>query len=97
LDTYLKSTGLNSDPNHVFKVENGVLHISGTEFGYLITKPEFQNYICVLSSSGAREPSLPGKDTLAIAEFSTMCGANRKSGRAPSSFRLWKVEPATSG
>ena len=44
LDTYLKSSGLNSDPNHVFNVENGVLHISGTEFGYLITKREFQNY-----------------------------------------------------
>jgi len=43
-DTFLKSKGLNSDPDHVFQVEHGVIHISGTEFGYIITKQEFQNY-----------------------------------------------------
>lgn len=43
-DSFLKSTGLNSDPDHVFKVEDSVIHISGTEFGYLITKRDFDNY-----------------------------------------------------
>ncbi len=43
-DTFLKSTGLNSDPNGVFKVENGVIHISGKEFGYIVTKQEYKNY-----------------------------------------------------
>ena len=43
-DTFLRSDGLNSDPNHVFTVEHGVVHVSGTEFGYIITKQEFQNY-----------------------------------------------------
>src|SRR6201987_5729277 len=43
-DTFLKSTGLNSDPSHVFVVENGVVHVSGTEFGYFITKEEYKNY-----------------------------------------------------
>ncbi len=43
-DTFLNSKGLNSDPDHVFQVEHGVIHISGTEFGYIITKQEFQNY-----------------------------------------------------
>jgi hypothetical protein len=43
-DSFLKSKGLNSDPDHVFKVEDGVIHVSGTEFGYLITKREFDNY-----------------------------------------------------
>ena len=43
-DTFLKSTGLNSDPNHVFTVENGVVHVSGTEFGYFITKQDYKNY-----------------------------------------------------
>jgi hypothetical protein len=43
-DTFLKSKGLNSDPDHVFKVEDGVIQVSGTEFGYIITKQEFQNY-----------------------------------------------------
>ncbi len=43
-DTFLKSKGLNNDPDHVFKVENGVIHVSGTELGYIITKQDFQNY-----------------------------------------------------
>jgi hypothetical protein len=43
-DTFLKEHGLNNDPDHVFLVENGVIHISGKEFGYVITKKEFANY-----------------------------------------------------
>src|ERR1700733_14113374 len=42
-DTFLKSTGLNSDPEHVFQVENGVIHVSGKEMGYLITKKAYQS------------------------------------------------------
>jgi len=42
-DTFLKSTGLNADPKHVFQVEHGVIHISGQEFGYIITKQEYRN------------------------------------------------------
>src|SRR5216684_1190868 len=43
-DTFLKEHGLNNDPDHVFRVENGVIHVSGKEFGYLVTKKEFANY-----------------------------------------------------
>ena len=43
-DTFLKTEGLNSDPNHVFTVENGTVHVSGTEMGYIITKQPYQNY-----------------------------------------------------
>src|SRR5258708_1305364 len=43
-DTFLKTQGLNHDPDHVFLVENGVIHVSGKEFGYIITKKEFANY-----------------------------------------------------
>ena len=43
-DTFLPSTGLNSDPAHVFTVENGVIHVSGTEMGYIVTKQEYKNY-----------------------------------------------------
>jgi hypothetical protein len=43
-DTFLTSAGLNSDPGHVFQVENGVIHVSGKEFGYLITKKTYQNF-----------------------------------------------------
>jgi hypothetical protein len=43
-DTFLKSKGLNSDPEHVFNVEKGVIHVSGEEMGYIITKQPYQNY-----------------------------------------------------
>ena len=43
-DIFLKSKGLNSDPEHVFQIENRVIHISGKEFGYIITKKGYENY-----------------------------------------------------
>src|SRR5260370_271349 len=43
-DTFLKSKGLNSDPDHVFQVENGVIHISGKEMGYIITKKTYHDF-----------------------------------------------------
>jgi hypothetical protein len=43
-DSFLKTKGLNNDPEHVFTFENGVIHVSGAEFGYLITKQEYANY-----------------------------------------------------
>jgi hypothetical protein len=43
-DRFLKTKGLNNDPEKVFQVENGLIHISGAEYGYLITKKEFGDY-----------------------------------------------------
>jgi hypothetical protein len=43
-DTFIRGKGLNYDPDHVFQVENGVIHVSGKEFGYLITKSSYHNY-----------------------------------------------------
>lgn len=43
-DVFLKDTGLNSDANHVFAVEHGVIHVSGKQMGYIITKQEYSNY-----------------------------------------------------
>lgn len=43
-DTFLKTNGLNNDPDQVFRFEDGMIHVSGTEFGYLITKDDFADY-----------------------------------------------------
>jgi hypothetical protein len=43
-DTFLKNKGLNSDPNHVFKLEDGMIHVSGKEMGYLITHQSYHNF-----------------------------------------------------
>ncbi len=43
-DIFLTAHGLNSDPSGVFKVEDGAVHVSGTEMGYIITQQEYTNY-----------------------------------------------------
>ncbi len=43
-DTLLEKQGIGNDPNKVFQVEKGVLHISGQEFGGLVTQKEYGNY-----------------------------------------------------
>jgi hypothetical protein len=43
-DTFLEKRGLNNDPEKVFQVENGMLHISGAEFGGLVTQKQYDNY-----------------------------------------------------
>jgi hypothetical protein len=42
--TYIKDKGKNIDPNKVFTVQKGQIHISGQEFGCITTNDEFQNY-----------------------------------------------------
>jgi hypothetical protein len=42
--TFLKGKGINSDPNKVFTVQNGLIRISGQEFGCITTNKEFANY-----------------------------------------------------
>lgn len=41
---YLKDKGKNNDPNQVFTVSNGMIRISGEEFGCITTDEEFENY-----------------------------------------------------
>jgi hypothetical protein len=43
-DTFLKTKGLNADPDQVFKVEDGLIHVSGKEMGYIITHDSFHDY-----------------------------------------------------
>jgi hypothetical protein len=43
-DILLEKHGINNDPDKVFQVEKGMLHISGEEFGGLVTQKEYGNY-----------------------------------------------------
>ena len=43
-NTYLKGSGLNNDPKKVFRVRDGVIDVSGEEYGYFITKNTYENY-----------------------------------------------------
>ncbi len=46
--TYLKDRGKNVDPNKVFTVHDGMLHISGQEFGCVTSDEEFENFHLVM-------------------------------------------------
>lgn len=43
-DTLLRSKGLNNDPEKIFQVEHGVIHVSGNDFGGIVTQKEYENY-----------------------------------------------------
>ena len=43
-DTFIRGRGLNSDPEHIFQVEDGLIHISGHDMGYIITKRSFHRF-----------------------------------------------------
>jgi len=42
--SFLPSKGKNNDPEKVFAVERGMLHISGKEFGYICTEKAYRNF-----------------------------------------------------
>jgi hypothetical protein len=43
--TFLKSRGKDNDINNVFSVEDGAIHVSGTEYGGITTNEEYENYV----------------------------------------------------
>ena len=43
-DIKIRDRELNRDPNDVFQVQDGVIRASGKEYGYIITKKEYENY-----------------------------------------------------
>jgi len=42
--TFLQDEGKNKDTKGVFKVHDGVIHVSGQTFGYISTEKEYENY-----------------------------------------------------
>jgi len=43
-DTFIRGRGLNADPEHIFRVEDGVIHVSGREMGYIVTRQSFHRF-----------------------------------------------------
>jgi hypothetical protein len=61
-DTFLRDKGLNSDPDKVFQVRNGMVHVSGTEYGYFITQQEYENYYLRLEFKWGDATHAPRQD-----------------------------------
>ncbi len=47
-NSFLRSGGKNNDTGKVFSVTNGLLHITGKEFGYIVTERSFTNFHLVV-------------------------------------------------
>lgn len=60
--TYLEKHGKDTDPDHVFRVENGAVHVSGAEFGYIITDKEYENYYLHVMFRWGEQTYEPRKD-----------------------------------
>jgi hypothetical protein len=46
--TFIKDRGRDNDPNKVFTVRDGLIHISGEEWGCITTNKEYENYRLVV-------------------------------------------------
>ena len=57
--TYLRSKGKNLDPDKVFQVENGMIHVSGADFGYFATEAEYENYRLTVEFKWGEETHAP--------------------------------------
>ena len=80
-DTLLEKQGINSDPNRVFQVEKDVLHITGQEFGGLVTQKEYGNYYLRAEFKWGEKTYPPRDGKAGTAAFSTTSLDRSKSGR----------------
>jgi putative membrane-bound dehydrogenase-like protein len=60
--TFLGRHGINNDPDKVFSVADGMICISGQEFGYLVTEQEFENYHLTVEFKWGTQTHPPRKD-----------------------------------
>ena len=59
--TFLKDRGKNSDPNKVFTVQDGLLRVSGEEWGCITTLEEYENYVVEIEYKTGIETYAPRK------------------------------------
>ena len=60
--TFLERHGKNNDPDKVFSVADGMIRISGQEFGFLATEQEFENYHLTVEFKWGTQTHPPRKD-----------------------------------
>lgn len=60
--TFLKNRGRDNDPKNVFTVNNGIIRISGEEWGCITTNEEFENYHLVTEFKWGEIAFEPRKD-----------------------------------
>lgn len=70
--SFLLTKGKNNDPEKVFTVENGLLHISGKEFGYICTEKTFSDFHLAVEFKWG-EKKFPPRDADTIKRDNGIC------------------------
>ena len=60
---FLKDRGRNNDPKQVFTVDNGILRVSGEEWGLLTSEKEYENYRLVVEYKWGKKTFDPRKNS----------------------------------
>jgi hypothetical protein len=60
--TFIEDRGRNTDPKNVFTVQNGMIRVSGEEWGCITTENEYENYHIVLEFKWGEETHPPRKE-----------------------------------
>jgi hypothetical protein len=60
--TFLQNRGRDNDPKRVFTVHDGLIHISGEEWGCITTKEEYGNYKLVIEFKWGTQTYVPRID-----------------------------------
>ena len=60
--SFLKNNGKNNDPDTVFSVSGGLLHITGKEFGYIVTEKSYTNFHLVAEFKWGEKKYPPRED-----------------------------------
>jgi hypothetical protein len=60
--SFLKNNGKNNDPDTVFSVSGGLLHITGKEFGYIVTEKSYINFHLVAEFKWGEKKYPPRED-----------------------------------
>ncbi len=62
LYAFLKEKGRGNDPGRVFSVADGLIRVSGAEYGYIATEKEFENYHLTVEFKWGAETHPPRKE-----------------------------------
>ena len=62
---FIRGRGVDNDPKNVFVVSNGVMHVSGEEFGCLTTLEEFSDYRLIVEYRWTGRPNHASKKAMA--------------------------------
>ena len=61
-DTVIQGRGLNNDPDGTFRVHDGMVQVSGTPYGYFITKKDYGDYYLRAEFKWGEATHAPRKD-----------------------------------